>query len=225
MTPLGTLLGAVACAGIDQSTVERIPLDGSMFWMYSAPPLDRIGAGGSTSFVPAVLSTADSGSCGFVANSDSAKTLQNHFITGRTRDGGEASIAFFTDSLGNLIEVAEFRSSLPFFKPTRGADSAQAVRASRENLRRASFTSIRLDLERDHGFAFNIVGGEFSKALQGTIAQLESLPAFQHSVERARRLLVVCQAQNPKAVRDAMMAESDSIRKQFAKPARPPQSP
>ncbi len=186
--------------------------------MYSAPPLDRIDAGDSRSFVPAVLSTADSGSCGFVANSDSAKTLQNHFIAGKTRDGGEASIAFFTDSLGNLTEVAEFRSSLPFFKPARGSDSVQAVSASREYLMRASFTSIRLDLERDHGFAFNVVSGEFSKALEGTIAQLESLPAFQHSVARARRLLVFCQAQNPKAVRDEMMVASDSVRKQYAKP-------
>jgi hypothetical protein len=140
-------------------------------------------------FRPDVQPADSAGRCNTMRTTGSgARVVSAEF---HARDSTMTRASFMFDSAGNLIRFIDQRGSRGFHVPP-GATSAQFDSARRANELRNRTTHIQLDFASDYALAVNNGGGRPSVAINGTVRQLETLPALGPPTERMKRMRLFC---------------------------------
>lgn len=154
----------------------------------SAPTTPQSADSAIRAFVAAVPPADSAGQCTLTRSRGSGATRVTARF--RARDSSGTTVTLWFDSVGSLVRFSDSRGSKPIRLPPELSgsqrDSAMSARINAQVM-----TFISLDFATDEARAMN-QGSGARGSIEGSVRELESLPALGPPVERIRRVRRFC---------------------------------
>ena len=169
--------------------VEPAPLD-MQADAFAALPSQYRNAEKLKAFIAEVSPQETGGECNVTRTTGSGATIVTAYYPARV--GAQTQVTVTFDSAGHLIRYSERRGVPPSITGARGLSSAQLDSAVRANEAHLRSTTVSLDYGMDQGIAMNRGAGQPTKAIIGTVREIESLDQLGPPAARLERMRKLC---------------------------------
>lgn len=148
-------------------------------------------------FRPAVTTTRPSVACGVRQSSAPSRFDIPPFTAHDTKSApnvpaGQQDISLYVDSTGTLTYAIELRASRPFLRGPSGSTAGLSESARVAYRTATAFTVVETDFVNHRLRAFNVVGGEYQRGIEGPLEELDALVSLEQPRARAEAALTLC---------------------------------